>query len=135
MSATAALHHADELRRHEERTSHSSRMWSAYSNERANYVIARVEGELDAALDGDFKTLLARCRSGGCPVVILDLRATTFMGIRAAAALAAAKTRAWHEGTELRVVSGRKEVERVLEVAGVRPLFRYYPTMRAALQD
>ena len=36
-------------------------------------------------------------------------------------------------GLDLRLVCGRKEVERVLEVTGVRPLFRHYPTIEAAL--
>jgi hypothetical protein len=31
------------------------------------------------------------------------------------------------------LVTGTEEVERALEIAGVRPLFRRYPTMRAAL--
>ncbi len=94
--------------------------------------MARVEGELDAVLLDDLRALLVSCHSVGCRVAILDLRATTFMGIRAATMLAEAKLDAWRAGVELRVVSGRKEVERALTVAGVRHLFRYYPTLRAA---
>ncbi|WP_051162098.1 STAS domain-containing protein [Nocardia brevicatena] len=95
-------------------------------------MIARVEGELDAVLHDDLRALLTGCHSVGCRVVVLDLRATTFMSIRTATMLAEAKLAAWRAGVELRVVSGRKEVERALAVAGVRHLFRYYPTMRAA---
>ncbi|MFE3446146.1 STAS domain-containing protein [Nocardia sp. NPDC059180] len=95
--------------------------------------VARVEGELDAALYDDFYDLLRECLHADRPIVVLDLRAATFMSIRSATLLVAAKADAAARGLDLRLVCGRKDVERVLEVAGVRPLFRHYPTMREAL--
>lgn len=132
MSVTATAYQLEESRRHEARLSYASRMWSRRSADHSECVIARVEGELDAVLHDDLRALLVACHSVGCRVAVLDLRATTFMGIRAATMLAEAKLDAWRAGVELRVVSGRKEVERALAVAGVRHLFHYYPTMRAA---
>lgn len=148
MSATAALHHANALERtgagalhgndvnglHPgDHVSHGSRMWSRPSCRRADYLIARVEGELDATLLRDFRDQLERCRRSQGPVAVLDLRATTFMCIRSAAMLAEAKAACWRSGTELRLVSGRKETERVLELVGARPLFCYYASMREAI--
>ncbi|WP_433493008.1 STAS domain-containing protein [Nocardia grenadensis] len=108
-------------------------MWSRRSTEHPECVIARVEGELDAVMHDELRDLLERCRAGLCHAVVLDLRATTFMSIRAAVLLTEAKAAAWRAGVELRVVSGRKEVERALEVAGVRPQFRYFPSLSSAL--
>lgn len=149
MSATAALHHTNALERtgakglrgndvnglrRDDHISHGSRMWSRPSHRRAEYLLARVEGELDATLLPDFHDLLERCRRSQAPVAVLDLRATTFMCIRSAAMLAEAKAACWRSGTELRLVSGRKEVERVLELVGARPLFCYYASMRGAVE-
>ncbi|WP_280236794.1 STAS domain-containing protein [Nocardia cyriacigeorgica] len=95
--------------------------------------VARVEGELDAALYDDFYDLVRKCLHTDRPIVVLDLRAATFLSIRSATLLASAKVDAAARGRDLRLVSGRKDVERVLEVAGVRPLFQHYPTLREAL--
>ncbi|WP_327147400.1 STAS domain-containing protein [Nocardia sp. NBC_01329] len=132
---TAVLYQVDQHRRRDSRQQAAARVWSRRSTEYPDCVIARVEGELDAVLHDDLCTVLGRHRELLCRVVVLDLRATTFMSIRAAAVLADAKADAWQAGVELRVVSGRKEVERALEVAGVRPQFRYFPTLRSALMS
>lgn len=133
MSVTATLYQVDQHRRRDPRQQAAARLWTHRSAEHPDCVIARVEGELDAVLHDDLRTVLGRCRSMLCRVVVLDLRATTFMSIRAAAGLTDAKADAWRAGVELRIVSGRKEVERALEVAGARPQFRYFPTLRTAL--
>ncbi|WP_280399341.1 STAS domain-containing protein [Nocardia carnea] len=135
MSVTTALYQVDQHRRSDPRTAAGGRMWSRRSTERPDYLIARVEGELDAVGLDDFRALLGRCCREGCRVVVLDLRATTFLCLRAAAALAAAKSEAWRCGVELRLVSGRHDIERALVVTGVRHQFRYFPTLRTALID
>ncbi|MGW0181030.1 STAS domain-containing protein [Nocardia sp. NPDC003345] len=134
MSVTTTLYQVDRHRRHSPRPVAQGRTWARPSTDHSGCVIARVEGELDAVLHDDFRELLRRCGQGGHRTVILDLRATTFMSLRAAMILAAAKSDAWPEGVEFRLVSGRKEVERALEVVGVRHEFRYYPTLGAALR-
>ncbi|MBF6289008.1 STAS domain-containing protein [Nocardia cyriacigeorgica] len=100
---------------------------------RRGCAVARVEGELDAAMYDDFYDLLRRCLHTDRSIVVLDLRAAGFMSIRSASLLVSAKADACARGLDLRLVCGRKEVERVLEVTGVRPLFRHYPTIEAAL--
>ncbi|MEU1521705.1 STAS domain-containing protein [Nocardia rhamnosiphila] len=133
MSVTTARCQVDQQRRRDPRPVTTGRMWSRRSTEHPECVVARVEGELDAVLHEELRALLERCRAGLCRAVVLDLRATTFMSIRAAVILAEAKAAAWRAGVELRVVSGRKEVERALEVAGVRPQFEYFPSLNSAL--
>lgn len=133
MSVTTARCQVDQQRKRDPRPVTTGRMWSRRSTEHPECVIARVEGELDAVMHDELRSLLERCRAGLCHAVVLDLRATTFMSIRAAVLLAEAKAAAWRSGVELRVVSGRKEVERALEVAGVRPQFRYFPSLSNAL--
>ncbi|MGW0007192.1 STAS domain-containing protein [Nocardia grenadensis] len=133
MSVTTARYQVDQQRKRDPRPVTTGRMWSRRSTEHPECVIARVEGELDAVMHDELRDLLERCRAGLCHAVVLDLRATTFMSIRAAVLLTEAKAAAWRAGVELRVVSGRKEVERALEVAGVRPQFRYFPSLSSAL--
>ncbi|WP_410876262.1 STAS domain-containing protein [Nocardia sp. A7] len=82
--------------------------------------------ELDAARMPRFCALLDRSVHSGVRVVILDLRDTAFMSIRVAAMLGTAKADAWAHGVELRLLTGTREVERALDLVGVRPLFRYY---------
>ncbi|WP_280228201.1 STAS domain-containing protein [Nocardia cyriacigeorgica] len=77
--------------------------------------------------------LLCWCLHTYRSIVVLYLRAGGLLSIRSAALLVSAKADAAARGLDLRLVCGRKEVERVLEVTGVRHLFRHYPTMQAAL--
>lgn len=135
MSVTTALYQVEQHRGNDPRTAAAGRMWSRRSIDNPDCLIARVEGELDAVGLDDFRALLEGCRHGGCRVVVLDLRATTFLCIRAASALSGAKRDAWGHGVELRLVSGRHDIERALQITGVRHLFRYFPTLRTALTD
>ncbi|MEU1982883.1 STAS domain-containing protein [Nocardia sp. NPDC019395] len=135
MSVTTALCQVDQHRSNDPRTAAAGRMWSRRSADYPDCSIARVEGELDVVGLDEFRALLGRCSRAGCRVVVLDLRATTFLCIRAAASLADAKCDAWRSGVELRLVSGRKDIERALAITGVRHLFRYYPTLRTSLRD
>ncbi|MFI1914145.1 STAS domain-containing protein [Nocardia sp. NPDC020380] len=97
-------------------------------------VIVRAEGELDAAVEAEFTATLAQAVAGGAQAVVVDLRRARFLSIRVAAGLIVAKRAAAACDIDLRLVAGRRAVERVLEVTGIRPLFHYYPTITAALQ-
>ncbi|MBF6162142.1 STAS domain-containing protein [Nocardia cyriacigeorgica] len=134
MSLVTDHQHAEELHRLA-RPQHGReiRRLTQQDGVRRGCAVARVEGELDAALYDDFYDLLCRCMHTDRSIVVLDLRAAGFMSIRSAALLVSAKADAAARGLDLRLVCGRKEVERVLEVTGVRHLFRHYPTMQAAL--
>ncbi|MBF6175709.1 STAS domain-containing protein [Nocardia blacklockiae] len=101
---------------------------------RRQHTVVRVEGELDAAVAAMFGESVARAVDTTSRAVVLDLRRTRFLSIGSARALAAAKAAAATAGVDLRLVCGRREIERVLEITGMRPLFRYYATMQAALE-
>ncbi|MFI5776543.1 STAS domain-containing protein [Nocardia sp. NPDC051570] len=97
--------------------------------------IVRVEGELDATVAEDFRKALGQAVAASSRAVVIDLRPTRFLSIGSARALVDAKQRAAAAGVDLRVVSGRREIERVLEVTGLRPLFRNYLSVQAALEE
>ncbi|MBB5917288.1 anti-anti-sigma factor [Nocardia transvalensis] len=100
---------------------------------RRRCTIVRVEGELDAAMAGVFRQALGRAVAASSRAVVLDLRHTRFLGIGSSRLLAEAKCLAGETGVDLRVVAGGPEVERVLTITGVRPLFRWYDTVQDAL--
>jgi anti-anti-sigma regulatory factor len=58
--------------------------------------------------------------------VVVDLRDTEFLSLRVAAMLRDAKVEAWAQRVDVRLLTGTREVERALDLVGVRPLFRYY---------
>ncbi|MFC9897941.1 STAS domain-containing protein [Nocardia sp. NPDC127579] len=100
---------------------------------RRHCVVLRVAGELDAAGYPAFRAGLDNAIDAGAPAVVVDLRAARFVSLRAAAGLGAARQRAACSGVDIRLVTDRRDIERALEVTGVRPMFASYPSMRAAL--
>lgn len=96
-------------------------------------IVVRIEGELDALVQQQFHRTLDEAVRSEPGAVVVDLRATLFLSLRAAAALGEAQAPAASRGVDLRVVTGRPEVERSLELTGVRCRFHRYPSMRAAL--
>ncbi|MFC8383338.1 STAS domain-containing protein [Nocardia sp. NPDC056952] len=82
--------------------------------------------ELDAARLPRFRSLLDRSVRSGARVVVIDLRDTEFLSIRVAAMLRDAKVEAWTHRVDIRLLTGTREVERALDLVGVRPLFRCY---------
>jgi anti-anti-sigma factor len=110
-----------------------SRLWAQRVDRRRQCVVVRVEGELDAAVYPKFRATLDNAIDAGAPAVVIDLRATRFISLRAAVSLGAMRQRAACNGVDLRVVAGRPEIERAFELTGIRPMFAHYPSMRAAL--
>ncbi|MFD4462585.1 STAS domain-containing protein [Nocardia sp. NPDC058480] len=82
--------------------------------------------ELDAARMPRFCALLDRAVHSGARVVVLDLRDTEFLSLRVATMLGVAKADAWSRGVDISLLTDGREVERALDLVGVRPLFRYY---------
>lgn len=133
-TATSLRHRLDGVRTNGHRSrNRRGRSWAQRMNRRKQCVVVRVEGELDAAAFPEFHAVLDHALHTARETVVVDLRAVRFMSIRAATTLGQLKQRAAGEGLDLRIVAGRQEVERALEVAGVRPLFCYYASMRTAL--
>ncbi|MCM6772128.1 STAS domain-containing protein [Nocardia sp. CDC159] len=129
MSAIAVLH-----RRIDTNSDEADGPPEAPVRQRRLCTIVRVEGELDATVADDFHAALGQAVTTSARAVVIDLRPTRFLSIGSAQALVAAKQSAAACGVDLRMVSGRREIERVLDVTGLRPLFRYYPSVQAALE-
>ncbi|MET7771932.1 STAS domain-containing protein [Nocardia sp. NPDC005366] len=109
------------------------RMWSRRVDRRRRTVVVRVEGELDASGQPEFRSTLERAVREPCRAVVVDLRATRFLGIRCAATILEVAKRASGQGVAVRVVTGAPAVERALEITGVRSRCGRHPSMRAAL--
>ncbi|MFD6394248.1 STAS domain-containing protein [Nocardia sp. NPDC060259] len=88
--------------------------------------------ELDAARMPPFLALLDRAVHSSARIVVVDLRETEFLSIRVAAMLSTAKSEAWAAGVDIRLLTDGREVERALDLVGVRPLFRYYESLDEA---
>ncbi|MFX0578007.1 STAS domain-containing protein [Nocardia nepalensis] len=110
-----------------------NRFWSQRVERRKQCVVVRAEGEVDAAALPEFRAMLERAVNTRCHAVVLDLRATKFLSIRAAATIGALTKQAAHGGPAVRIVTGSRDVDRVLAITGVRAVCCDFPTMRAAL--
>ncbi|MFE6857533.1 STAS domain-containing protein [Nocardia sp. NPDC057668] len=98
------------------------------------HAIIRIEGELDALVLPEFRQTLTTALRAGVAIVVLDLRNTRFLSIGNAAVLICAATEAVANGVDLRMVVGRREVDRVLRLSGARSLLNSYHSLSAALE-
>ncbi|HLS79432.1 MAG TPA: STAS domain-containing protein [Nocardia sp.] len=96
-------------------------------------VVVRIEGELDALVQPQFRRALDDAVRAAADAVVIDLRATLFLSLRAAAALGDVQAPAARRGVDVRLVTARPEVERSLELTGVRGRFHRYSSLRAAM--
>ncbi|WP_028476942.1 STAS domain-containing protein [Nocardia sp. CNY236] len=110
-----------------------NRVWVQRVNRPCNCVVVRVEGELDAAVSGEFYHTVERALRTSCAAVVVDLQATRFLSLRVAMRLGALRT-GESGGPDLRIVAGGPGVERALEVTGVRSLFTHYSSVQMALE-
>jgi anti-sigma B factor antagonist len=117
------------------RTRPRGHSWAQRVDRRKHCVVVRVEGELDAAVFPEFHVVFERAMLTDCHAVVVDLRATRFLSLRAAATLGTARQQCAAGGPDLRIVAGRREVERALAAVGVRDMFEDFPSMRAALDS
>jgi anti-sigma B factor antagonist len=131
MSAVAVLDHAVE-----------AGPTDAGSDPRADHDrigVVRVDGEFDAAIVGQFHAAIAKAVAAAVfsprRIVVVDLAATRFLSIGAARALVAARELAATAAVEIRVVTNRYEVERVLDVTGARLLFPRCSTVYEAVRS
>ncbi|WP_227981314.1 STAS domain-containing protein [Nocardia spumae] len=97
-------------------------------------IVVHVEGEADVSVIGDLRHALEYAAKRARHAVVVDLRNTSFLGIRAAAVLAATEDTCRAAGIELHMVAGSRPVERVLEVVGVGTRSRVHSSMYAALR-
>ena len=79
-------------------------------------------GELDIATTPELEQALADAKADGVAEIVLDLRELSFMDSTGLRALAQANTRAETSGVSLAIIRGPRQIERVLEISGLRAL-------------
>ncbi|MFD3595633.1 STAS domain-containing protein [Nocardia sp. NPDC058640] len=132
MSVVMDRRHSSRLRWYRGSSVHAAAQLALRDAQRPGCWVLHAGIELDAARMPRFAALLERALRSGARVVILDLRDTEFLSIRVAAQLGVAKAQACAHGVDLRLLTGTREVERALDLVGVRPLFRYYRSVDEA---
>lgn len=101
--------------------------------------VVHIAGEVDVSTIGELEAAIGqaeRARPGpfGC-VVVIDLRAVTFLGAEGLRSLVAAQNRIAENGGALRVVAPRSGgiIRRLLDLSGVAALLDIYETIEAAI--
>jgi anti-anti-sigma factor len=88
-------------------------------DERDGGVVVVASGEVDLSSSPDLRTVL-RSPEAQAPVVVLDLRAVSFMDSSGLGVIVGQNKRAREEGFTFAVaVEGAREVERILQISGL----------------
>lgn len=135
MSVVTNRRHSSRLRWYRGRSADAAAELALRGSGRLGCWILHGGIELDAARMPRFRSLLDRSVRSGARVVVIDLRGTAFLSIRVAAMLRDAKVEAWTHQVEIRLLTSTREVERALDLVGVRPLFRYYLSIDEAARS
>ena len=91
-------------------------------------VFIRLSGEFDLSCQGHFEGEVARatCHRPGC--LIVDLRTLTFMDSSGLRMLLEAYGQSREERFDFKVIPGRREVQRVLELTGLDDVLPLVPS-------
>ncbi|MCP2329823.1 MULTISPECIES: STAS domain-containing protein [Actinoalloteichus] len=98
-------------------------------------IVLHFHGEVDMVSAPALRQGILPHLGGGHPVVVLDLSGVTFFGARGVSALMTAQDTAEHQHIELRVVSNRSTVPRVLRAADVGDVLPVYDSVAAAIAE
>jgi len=98
-------------------------------------VLVTVVGELDADTAPQLGHCLTECGADGDRMVILDLRAVSFMDSSALGTLVAGWKGFLRIGTRLRLVVDQHELRRLFELTGLTEVFSISDTLEDALED
>jgi anti-sigma B factor antagonist len=82
--------------------------------------VIRVFGELDLATSPGLEQELERLLAGDAPLIVVDLAELEFMDSTGLSVLVRAHQRAEESGQRLGVTNGSQQVERLLNLTGVR---------------
>jgi anti-anti-sigma factor len=88
------------------------------------YTVACV-GEIDSSATKALRDATLYALNSRCPLIVVDLRAVTFMDSSGVSSLLLARKAGEIAGVDLRVVPAPERVMRPLEIAGVDQLFDY----------
>jgi anti-anti-sigma factor len=101
--------------------------------------VVHIAGEIDMGTVGELEAAVGRAesaaRAGGCRVVVIDLRAVTFLGADGLRSLVDAHNRIAEAGGSMRVVAppGGGIIRRLMDLSGVGALLDIFETIEAAL--
>ena len=107
---------------------------AAHTRRPPECVVIRVDGEVDATACPELQQALAHAvQNNPRSAVVVDFSAVSFLSIRAATMLRLVARQAGPSGITIRLVADTPEVERALELTGVRSVFDCYTSLRSAL--
>ncbi|MEU4342730.1 STAS domain-containing protein [Nocardia sp. NPDC023852] len=97
--------------------------------------LCAVAGEADYYTADVLRSRLIGSLNSAGPLVVVDLSKVTFFGVAGLRVLIDARTRAGHTGRRLRLVTGPRCVDRLLEVAGEVAYFERVTSLADAVLD
>jgi anti-anti-sigma factor len=95
------------------------------STEHAETYTVGCIGEIDSSATKALRDATLLALNSRCPLIVVDLRAVTFIDSAGVGSLLLARKAAEIAGVDLRVISAPERVMRPLEIAGVDQLFEY----------
>ncbi len=98
----------------------------------ANWTVVSLPAEVDIANADQVRADLSAAVRLGCPVVIADLRRTSFCDCAGVSLLMAAANQALRAGAELRIVASARSVLRTFKLTGLPLAIEVYPTITDA---
>ncbi|WP_194819044.1 STAS domain-containing protein [Nocardia sp. XZ_19_385] len=97
--------------------------------------LCAVAGEVDQFTAEDFRREVVGCLNTAAPIVVVDLAKVTFFGVAGLRVLLEARDWAGHTQRTLRLVTGPRCVDRLLEVASSTAAFEIVPDLATAVRD
>ncbi|MGW0247763.1 STAS domain-containing protein [Nocardia goodfellowii] len=97
--------------------------------------LCAVAGEVDQFTIEDFRRDFIGCLNTAAPVVVVDLSLVTFFCVSGLRVLTEAREWTGHTGRTLRLVTGPRCVDRLLELASDTATFDIAPDRATALRD
>jgi anti-sigma B factor antagonist len=94
--------------------------------------VVRVAGEVDVYTSPSLKVALTDAMGDGCRIVIADLGGVPFIDSSGLGVLVGALRRAREAGGEMRLVSERDAVVKILRITGLDRVFPLYATLDEA---
>ena len=93
--------------------------------EQADSYTVMCSGEIDSSATRALRDATLLALNSRCPLIVVDLRAVTFMDSTGVSSLLLARKAAEIAGIDLRLIPAPERVMRPLEIAGVDQLFEY----------
>lgn len=103
--------------------------------ERGGWAVARVSGDLDLTTAPRLRERLVQVVVGGQPRVVLDLQAVSFVDSTGLGVIVGVLKRTRSQGGDLRLVSTRSGLRKILEMTGLDHALSLAATVEEALGE